>query len=173
VVAALLLLAAWPVGVNLVECAAGRQIRGTRDPETSHPDDWRDACRSVASSAKIPGDATFLTPWGCRTFKWYAGRAEVANWKDIPQDPASIVEWWKRRQIVDGTGSDDPNNQWFDSLAAEGETRLWELGRLYKATYVITVATPQLALPIEYKNKSFVIYRLPNQPPEPVLGLPE
>ena len=31
-----------------------------------------------------------------QTFKWYAGRTEVVNWKDIPQDAAAIVDWSRR-----------------------------------------------------------------------------
>ena len=34
------------------------------------------------------------------TFKWYAGRAEVVNWKDVPQDAASLKEWHERFQHV-------------------------------------------------------------------------
>lgn len=41
----------------------------------------------------------FLTPRHQQTFKWYSSRAEVVNWKDVPQDAASLIEW--KRRIVD------------------------------------------------------------------------
>lgn len=56
--------------------------------------DWRAACRWAAESTD-PG-ASFLTPRHQQTFKWYAGRCEVVNWKDVPQDADSLVRWKKR-----------------------------------------------------------------------------
>jgi hypothetical protein len=155
------LLAAWQVGASACQQVAGRPIRATHDPELSHFDDWRDACRWIAASGRIPCDALFLTPRSCRTFKWYTGRAEVVNWKDVPQDPPSIVEWWRRLQNVHATGGNDSAYPWFSSLAEQGEDRLQALGRHYRADYVLTESQPRLDLPIEYENGSFVVYRLP------------
>jgi len=162
--AGLILLAGWQVGSSLAEQALGREIRSTHGPEAVRFEDWREACTWIATSGHILQEARFLTPWRCRTFKWYTGRAEVVNWKDIPQDPRSIVEWRRRREIVHGTGSEDPLRRWFDSLAAQGEDRLLELGRRYGANYVLTVSEPRLDLPVEYENDSFVVYRLSDEP---------
>lgn len=159
---AVVLLAAWQIGPNAWEQIAGRSVRNLQEPERSHFAAWRDACRWIAASGRIPPDARFLTPRLCRTFKWYTGRAEVINWKDIPQDPASIVEWWRRMQIVHATGSSDPSDRWFESLAELGEGRLIALGRHYRAGYVLTESIPRLALPIEYENAAFTLYRLPS-----------
>jgi hypothetical protein len=52
---------------------------------------WREVCRWVADNT--PPDAKFLTPRRQQTFKWYAQRAEVVSWKDVPQDAAGIVGW--------------------------------------------------------------------------------
>ena len=57
---------------------------------------WRDACDWIAEHT--PPDAVFLTPRYQQTFKWFAGRSEAANWKDVPQDAAKLVEWWQRMQ---------------------------------------------------------------------------
>ena len=54
---------------------------------------WRVMCDEVVASAEIPPDARFITPRLAQTFKWYTGRAEVATWKNIPQDAKAIVEW--------------------------------------------------------------------------------
>jgi len=164
---ALVVLAVWQVGQTGYEQAAGRSVRNLYEPEKSHAGDWRDACRWIATSERIPRDAIFLTPQSCRTFKWYSGRAEVTNWKDFPQDPQSIVEWWRRQQTIHATGGKDPGDRWFASLAEQGEDRLLALGRHYRAGYVLTVRWPPLALPVEYENDSFVVYRL-SHPPSPI-----
>lgn len=57
---------------------------------------WRDVCGWIADNT--PADAVFLTPRYQQTFKWFAGRSEAANWKDVPQDAAMLVEWWERMQ---------------------------------------------------------------------------
>ncbi len=57
-------------------------------------DDWKAVCRWAAESSGP--DDVFLTPRHQQTFKWYAGRAEVVNWKDVPQDAESLREWYRR-----------------------------------------------------------------------------
>ncbi len=80
-------------------------------------EEWIEACQWVANSDVIPKDARFFTRRTSSTFKWYAGRAEVVNWKEIPQDARSIVEWWDRLQTVYGTGIDLPDERWHFSMA--------------------------------------------------------
>ncbi len=57
-------------------------------------DDWLDVCHWIR--ANTPKDSLFLTPRFQQTFKWYAHRAEVASWKDAPQDALGLIEWEKR-----------------------------------------------------------------------------
>ena len=57
-------------------------------------EDWMAVCEWAALST--PPDEVFLTPRHQQTFKWYSGRSEVVNWKDVPQDAASLIEWKKR-----------------------------------------------------------------------------
>lgn len=62
--------------------------------ETSAADwfrDWQAVCEWI--SQHTPREARFLTPAEQQTFKWYAGRAELATRKDIPQDARGLVEW--------------------------------------------------------------------------------
>lgn len=59
-------------------------------------ENFASACRWVA--ANTPPDATFVTPTNQQIFKWYSNRAEVACWKDAPQDAIGIVEWKRRIQ---------------------------------------------------------------------------
>lgn len=56
--------------------------------------DWRAVCRWAR--AATPPEEIFLTPRHQQTFKWYAHRAEVVNWKDVPQDAASLLQWSDR-----------------------------------------------------------------------------
>ena len=60
--------------------------------------DWMAVCDWAKHSTSR--DAVFLTPRHQHTFKWYSDRAEVANWKDVPQDAASLIEWKSRFQNV-------------------------------------------------------------------------
>ncbi|MDG2385046.1 MAG: hypothetical protein P8N76_25465 [Pirellulaceae bacterium] len=60
---------------------------------------WRDL--GDWCSENLAPDALVLTPAYHQTFRWYAGRSELVNWKDIPQDAAAIVEWKRRRENVD------------------------------------------------------------------------
>ena len=56
--------------------------------------DWLAVCNWVRAST--PQDEVLLTPRHQQTFKWYAHRAEVVNWKDVPQDAKSLLEWDRR-----------------------------------------------------------------------------
>jgi hypothetical protein len=56
--------------------------------------DWIEVCRWA--QAATDQDAVFLTPRHQQTFKWYAERAEVVNWKDVPQDAVNLKEWYRR-----------------------------------------------------------------------------
>ena len=60
--------------------------------------DWLAVCDWAKSST--PPDEVFLTPRHQQTFKWYAHRAEVVNWKDVPQDAPSLIQWRRRMQEV-------------------------------------------------------------------------
>lgn len=55
---------------------------------------WKRVCRWVSSNTSE--NAVFITPAQQQTFKWYAGRAEVCCWKDVPQNPAAMVKWKRR-----------------------------------------------------------------------------
>lgn len=57
-------------------------------------DDWLRVCDWIRQT--FPADEVLLTPRHQQTFKWYANRAEVVNWKDVPQDAESLVRWYRR-----------------------------------------------------------------------------
>lgn len=55
---------------------------------------WLQVCGWIRENT--PPDALFLTPRAQQTFKWYAHRAEVVTFKDVPQDSQSLIEWYDR-----------------------------------------------------------------------------
>ncbi len=56
--------------------------------------DWLAVCNWINNNT--PPDSLWLTPRYQQTFKWYAGRAEIYSWKDVPQDNRSVLEWYDR-----------------------------------------------------------------------------
>ena len=107
----------------------------------------------------------FLTPREQQTFKWYAGRAEVANWKDVPQDARGLVEW---KQALDEIYPRDRAHRRHD-LAAFSDDELIALARKYGAQYIVIDRTraqpadrPAASLSaVREDNPSFEVYRVP------------
>ncbi len=91
--------------------------------------DWLAACRWIR--AHTARDEIVLTPRGQQTFKWYAERAEVVNWKDIPQDAAGIIDWWRRHQQV------YPAEVRADGLTRHDTATLRRLAAEFQFRYVI------------------------------------
>jgi len=166
--AAAILLAAVHIGGHVSQRVVPQLPPAFRSYDPRYPVafyvEWRKACDWIAESGEIPPDARFITPRMTQTFKWYAGRAEVGNWKEIPQDAGTIVQWWQRMNDLHGTGMRDPLLR--SSLSRHSRTSLEQLGRKYNADYLITYARPRLPLPVVYptneedRNHAFVIYRL-------------
>jgi hypothetical protein len=125
---------------------------------------WVDVCEWVAENS--PPDALFITPRTSHSFKWRTGRPEVATWKDIPQDAASIVEWFDRLQAL-YTIEVAGGRQTLDSVGELGTARVLALAQQYGADYVIADQRDPLALPIVYPNakhpnNEYVIYSVPH-----------
>ena len=162
----LLTLATIDAGLQLRHLPGWPKSLGALPARTDKFDDldaWIDACTWIADSGQIPADAVFLTPGSSRSFKWFTHHGEVVTWKDMPQDAKSIIEWWKRINEIDGTGSDDPDLRWRDSLAELGDKRLDELADKYGAQYAIVELlpdAPRLTRQPLYENKSFAVYHV-------------
>jgi len=126
-------------------------------------EDWRRVCRWIA--ANTPSDAVFVTPRNQQTFKWYAERAEVFSWKDVPQDPASVVQWWERQQSL------YPRRVVRWGFAMLGEERLVELARQYGARYIVVdrdnstrdPMLPRVYPPIGFPDTSYAVYLVPDE----------
>jgi hypothetical protein len=123
--------------------------------------DWLDVCRWASDPSNTPPRARFLVPRAACTFRWYAARGEVANWKESPQDAASLVEWWKRNQDIYATANPPPQDKYYNSLADAGAAKLRALAEKYDADYLVTqIGGEFLTLPVVYHNGAFVIYKL-------------
>ena len=124
-------------------------------------EEWRDVCSWIKENT--PEDARFLTPRQQQTFKWYAQRAEVVNWKDIPQDAGGLVAWRRTLSEVfppEGMGSD---------LGVHSDAQLVELARKHVAAYIVidrTRTSRLIGLPRVYpdggiRSSAYAVYRVP------------
>lgn len=122
---------------------------------------WLDVCRWVRES-ELPRSCLFLTPTRQQTFKWYAHRPDLVTWKDIPQDAASIVEWWGRRAEVYLLGPWPWSNpEELANIVSEYRVThvVWPYSAKYATQYPVPDDVEQL-----YRNDLFVVYALPNLP---------
>jgi len=126
--------------------------------------DWLKVCDYIR--AAMPEDEIFLTPRHQQTFKWFAQRSEVVNFKDVPQDAASLLEWNRRfREVF----------PWY--LGTMRVTIQYAKLREFRDTYGVRfmvvdrrIAGQNLPLvrvyPLEPEtNKTYAVYELP--PPVP------
>jgi hypothetical protein len=153
--AALLAVAGW----NIAHSTISRVLNPIppADQKIRDYNAWCDACQWAAENT--PASALFLTPRLNLTFKWRAGRAEVVNRKDIPQDADSIMQWHNRiRNIYYATieGVEEP----LDSLGVLGTEKVRDLALKYDADFVLMDRGQLLSLPIVYRNFEYVIYRI-------------
>jgi hypothetical protein len=126
--------------------------------------DWKEACTWIA--AETPHDAAFLTPahgWG---FKWYAGRAEFVNYKDVPQDAAGIVEWNDRLLLLERWRQDSLKQygSWTPEAVADLRGRIAKHGA-GRFDYIVAVEGMfgPFELPPVYENETCRVYRVPEK----------
>jgi hypothetical protein len=117
-------------------------------PATAKMDDypsWRAACEWIRSHA--PADAMCIVPRSAMSFKWYAQRADVVNYKDIPQDAAGLVEWRRRSEELYTLGRGiDGEPLILNSPEEWGTRRAYELAAEYGARYIVARVDPPLLL---------------------------
>jgi hypothetical protein len=125
---------------------------------------WQDVCAWI--ERETPLDSRFLTPRRQQTFKWYAQRSEVVNWKDVPQDAAGLLRWKEAMEEI------YPRKTFEDDLAAHIEPRLIAIARKYNAQYIVLDRT-RAQRPLKFErvypairsqNPAYEVYRLPTIP---------
>ncbi|WP_417747932.1 DUF6798 domain-containing protein [Rosistilla oblonga] len=122
--------------------------------------DWRKVCDWVRDNT--PPEAVFLSPRHQQTFKWFAERAEVVNWKDVPQDAPSLLEWKRRMAEI------FPRRLGGARVTIRYD-QLREFRERYKTEYMIVdrrLSPGNLPLVMIYptgneENATYRIYRLP------------
>ena len=123
-------------------------------------DAWRDICGWVAGN--IPADACFIVPRRAGSFVWRTGRAEVVNWKNIPQAPESIIEW--RQRLVDCFSHDGGIEGMETDAAALGREHLVAVANTYAANHAIVAADiPGLdgpGLTQLHANDHYAVYKI-------------
>lgn len=135
-----------------------QQPRPPRGERAVHLSDWRDVCQWVEENT--PPDAVFITPRYNQTFKWHTGRAEVATWKDLPQDAESIVEWYYRLKALRLPPEERMTRLGPETLVWLGTERLRQAGEDYGASYLLTVDSGDLDFPVLYRNETYAVYEL-------------
>lgn len=93
-------------------------------------ENWRKVCVWIKNNT--PTDSLFITPAEQQTFKWYAERAEVACWKDVPQDAAAMIQWYQRIQALC-----EPQKIYLAGLMAYDDEQLTDLATEYGADYLL------------------------------------
>ena len=151
----------WQVDLPPAEQQGGLFRRDPPEKWQAALSEWQAVCR-WAGEHTAPGDV-WLTPRHQQTFKWYSGRAEVVNWKDVPQDARSVVQWWERYRDV------YPREVARNGLVAHGESGLRHLADRYGARWVLIDRRWSRRLlnwtrvyPEQLKASTrFVVYRIP------------
>ena len=110
---------------------------------------WRKACDWI--SQNTDRDAVFITPDQQQTFKWYAGRAEVCCWKDVPQDPGTMAKWRKRIRLLV-----EPQRESDLGVFVYSDEQILEMADRFGATHLL--ALQQSAELLEQPTKFRQVY---------------
>jgi len=131
-----------------------------RTLDTDRYIDWLAVCDWASKNS--PSDSLWFTPEHQQTFKWYAGRAEVVCWKDVPQDNESVRRWYERIVLCrQPRNSKDERVEWTSEKIIELSKQYgfrWVL--VDRGTQVNGLYNLELMYPIETQNKSFAIFRI-------------
>lgn len=132
-----------------------------QEEQQLHYRDWLKVCEFARE--KTQAGKLWLTPRNQQTFKWHTGRGEVAAWKDMPQDSASVVEWFERLSECYPVDSER-------SLAPWTTEKILDLHKRYGFRYVLIDRrvggqSPPL-LPLLYpssgdENSTFAVFEIP------------
>ena len=149
-----------PAADRLVVDSVGKNVI-----DTDRYVDWLAVCQWIRENT--PTDSLWLTPKYQQSFKWHAQRAEVVCWKDVPQDNASVIEWYHRIEQCAPPRTDD------GSITDWTTEELLELSKKYGFHWVLIDRSYQSqppALEIVYPvihngqyvdNRSFAVMRIP------------
>ncbi|MGI5832533.1 MAG: DUF6798 domain-containing protein [Thermoguttaceae bacterium] len=134
---------AWGV-VEMTTMKTGVLVPRSNPPKESISNGWLNVCRWARENT--PDDAVFLVPRGYGSWKWNSHRAEVGNWKEIPQDAASMVKWFALMEDLYTTGTKKGKDRWNNPLIAvilaKGEKRILRQAEKYHINYIVVEQPP-------------------------------
>jgi hypothetical protein len=87
--------------------------------------------------------------------KWFAERSEYVNYKDCPQDAASLVEWNRRQWII---------SKWREAAFTDWKVtraELIELRQQTGITHLLSSRFGPVAIEPVYSQGIFRVYELP------------
>ncbi len=105
---------------------------------------WVAACEWIRGHA--PPRAVCLIPRHAQSFNWYASRADVVNWKDIPQDAKSVIQWFARIEDVFPAVGIEGETYILSSPEQWGAVRALQVAHKYGADYIVARSEPPLGL---------------------------
>ncbi len=153
------LLTATIPGVLILYVAINRWVDPAppANSRVQNAQDWQSACLWIRQNT--PQDALFLIPRSAQSFKWYAERPDLCNWKDVPQDPISLLEWKNRLLDVFSHVTEWGETSRDRRLGELGSRRLGELAEKYGIDYLLAEEYPPVELPVVYQNSSYIVYQ--------------
>jgi hypothetical protein len=130
---------------------------------------WLAACDWIRRNA--PADAVCLIPRHAQSFKWFARRADVVNWKDVPQDVAGVLQWRRRIHDIYPTVESPTGPTILGSPEQWGARRALDVAHRYGATFIIARNEPPLGLEEVFATTSdedgggYAVYRVDSPAP--------
>jgi len=114
---------------------------------------WRSAAEWIRD--QTPTDSLVYATNNSWALRWETGRPEYVNYKDMPQDPHSIVVWNNRQWVI---------ARWRKAAFVDGAVSTGELRELRNLTGIRFLFAgrfgPVHAVPV-YENEHFRVYELP------------
>lgn len=132
--------------------------------------EWKDLCAWVNRNTVkgeivlVPPDAFFAT------FTWLTERSTVVNFKLLPQTKTGIVDWYQRlddlsnHSVLQQAINKRTPKGWELSLAINAAylklttPQVEALMTQYNANHLVTEIAHQLALPVVYRNREYIVY---------------
>ena len=129
-------------------------------------EEWKDMCQWIQENT--PNTAKFWIPRDGHTFNWYAYRSDIGTWKNIPQDAASIVQWYEAMNTLyrykDVHGKNAEDRLLTSLLLAKTEEEIADLQQKYGFEYVLCAQWLEMpkhsTLENVYENDVYCLYRV-------------
>jgi hypothetical protein len=126
--------------------------------------DWKDMCQWIQENTSK--EDKFWIPRDGQTFKWYAQRADIGTWKNLPQDAESIVQWYKSMDELyvykDADGKRAEDRLLTTLLNSKTEDEIAALQQKYGFTYILCAQSYEMpkhtTLEMVYENDVYCLY---------------